>query len=222
MAITLYDMEHSPYCVAIRQVLRALGLPWETVWVDNWNRAPVIEVTGGAYYQIPVLVDGDAVVYPGSKVARDISYFLNDRYAGGRLLPKETLGLQEIVIDYIENDLEGIAFRICDPDYQDTVTDLVANTMITRHKERKFGVGCVDQWRRERDSLIRQATSMLMRFETVLQHKAFIFGDQATYADFALYGVLWNMTHLGRDPLPVGLEATSAWRVRLESWRFDA
>lgn len=222
MAITLYDLKHSPYCAAIRQVLRALDLPWETVWVDNWDRSPVIKVTKGAYYQVPVLVDGETVVYPGSRVAKDVPYFLNDRYANGRLLPKETLGLQEIVIDYIENDLESVTFRICDPDYQDTVTDLVANTMITRHKERKFGAGCVDQWRRERDSLIKQATSMLMRFENVLEHNAFIFGEEATYADFALYGVIWNMTHLGRDPLPAELKALSAWRVRLQDWRFDA
>ena len=54
MSVELYEMEHSPYCIPIAQALIALGVPYESKIVPNWDRGDVIRLTKGAYYQVPL------------------------------------------------------------------------------------------------------------------------------------------------------------------------
>ena len=55
MNLTVYQLEHSPYCIPITRALGALGVPFATRNVSNADRREVIELTRGGYYQVPVL-----------------------------------------------------------------------------------------------------------------------------------------------------------------------
>jgi glutathione S-transferase len=55
-------------------------------------------------------------------------------------------------------------------------------------KERKFGAGCVDSWRREQPALLARARHLLAPTLETLRETPFLFGASPTLADAALYG----------------------------------
>ncbi len=222
--ITVYQLEHSPFCIPVTTLLRSLGVPFETVNVNNGDRREIIELTGGAYYQVPVLVDetdGRRVIYESTPESQDVARYLDEHYADGRLFPLRLEGLQSLVIQHLENEVEGITFRLSDPFYIDSVKDAQERTMIIRHKERKFGRGCVEQWRgAERPALMEAALKVLTPYEKMLSSTPFLLGDEPVYADFLLFGILGNLTYKGHNEIPVSLPSLTDWKQRLGDFRF--
>jgi len=53
-----------------------------------------------------------------------------------------------------------------------------------------------------------------------LRHSPFIFGDAPVYADFALFGVLGNLTFNNWNRLSPEQHALASWQARLETWRY--
>jgi glutathione S-transferase len=87
MSLTLYDLPHSPYCLPIERILQALHQPFAIEDVPNWDRRKVIELTGGAYYQVPVLVHDGKVIFESSPESDDVARYVDTTPAGGRLPP---------------------------------------------------------------------------------------------------------------------------------------
>jgi glutathione S-transferase len=216
----VYQLAHSPYCIPITSALTACGVPFETIEVPNHDRALVIQLTRGAYYQVPVIEDNGRIVFESGPDTQDIAHYVDARHAGGRLFPPRWDGLQTILIPYLENDVEGITFKLCDSRLIDTIDDLVARTMVIRHKERRFGRGCVESWKRERESLSREATRLMAPFDARLEHSAFVLGDAPVYIDFLLFGVLGNLTFRDYNPLPP-LAHLRRWHENMKAFRFS-
>jgi glutathione S-transferase len=221
--ITVYQLEHSPFCIPVTAILRSLGTPFETVNITNSDRHEIIELTGGEYYQVPVLVDesaGGCHIYESSAESQDVARYLDTHYADGRLFPARYEGLQSLILGHLENEVEGITFRIGDPSYLDGIADLQERTMIIRHKERRFGRGCIEQWRRDRDALMATATRLLTPYEQMLDAHPFLLGDAPVYSDFLLLGILGNMTWNGNSQFPSSLPALAEWQRRTSAFRF--
>ena len=104
--------------------------------------------------------------------------------------------------------------------YMEKIADVVARTMIIRHKERKFGPGCVDDWRDRHDELFAHFIGLMAPSETTLGERPFLFGDSPVYADFALLGVLENVTYEGINQLPDSLANIGRWMKELQAFRF--
>jgi len=217
---TVYQFEHSPYCIPVTRALSALGVPHEVRNISNANRREVIEVTGGAYYQVPVLVHGGRVVFESSPGSTDVAHYVDRSFAGGRLFPAECEGLQRILMPYIEDTVESVTFRLSDPPYLRDTVDIVEKTMIRRHKERKFGVGCVEAWERDRERLTAEASALLEPFDLMLRNKPFLLGEAPVFSDFALFGILGNLTYRGYNRLPPAQEALAAWNEKMRDFRF--
>ena len=66
-----------------------------------------------------------------------------------------------------------------------------------RHKERKFGRGCLEQWREQRGSLLKQLELLLRPFEDMLANRPFLLDERPRFVDFDLYGILGNALHTG-------------------------
>ena len=139
MRLTVYQLEHSPYCIPITRALGALGLPLVTRNVSNADRREIIEMTNGAYYQVPVLSHDGKVIFESSPSSIDVARYVDRSFAGGRLFPPAWEGLQRIVIPYIEDNVESVTFKLVDPLYLREIGDPVERAMVRRHKERKFG-----------------------------------------------------------------------------------
>lgn len=220
MSVTVYQLEHSPYCFPITRALDALGVAFEAKNVANGSREEIITLTGGAYYQVPVLVHDGKVIYESSPVSTDIAHYVDTTFAGGRLFPSEHEGFQRILIDNIENDIEGITFKLIDPYYVASLTDPVDRAMVIRHKERKFGVGCEEAWAAAQDELLQAAGIVLKPYDLILKERPYLFGKTPLYTDFALYGVLGNMTYKDHVAIPTSLPALMEWFGRMKSFRF--
>lgn len=217
---TVHQLKHSPFCIPVVAIFRALNRPLREVEVPNGDRSRIIKLTKGAYYQVPVLVDGARVVHESAPDSQDVARYIDRKFAAGRLFPKKLEGLQSIVIGYLENEVEGVTFRLVDPKYIAAISDVVERTAVIRHKERKFGAGCVERWRREAPQLRRQAESVLAPFELIFRESQFMFGTAPVYADFLLFGILGNLTYRNYNPIPPKLKALRAWEKRMRAWRF--
>jgi glutathione S-transferase len=220
MALTVYQMPHSPYCIPITQALLACGVKFLTVDITPHTREEVIAASGGKFYHVPLLTDGGRVIGESSTVSLDVARYVDRKYAKGRLFPKPLEAPNLCLTRFIENDLEGAGFKLADPFYIDTFADPVARTLMIRHKERAFGRGCIEAWRADRKALAARFDELLTDFETTLRHSPFLLGDVPVYADFALFGVIGNATWNGWNKLSPKRTGLAAWRKRLAAFRF--
>jgi glutathione S-transferase len=222
MRLTIYQLEHSPYCIPITRALGALGLQFEERNVANGDRREIIELTNGAYYQVPVLLHDGEAIYESSPASIDVARYVDKTFASGRLFPAEFEGLQRIVIPYIEDNVESVTFKLVDPFYLRDIGDPIEQAMVRRHKERKFGPGCEEHWMLQHDALCGEAERLLEPFDISLSRQSFLFGDAPIYSDFALFGVLGNMTYRNYNSLPASLANLRAWFEKMRRFKFAA
>lgn len=223
MSLTIYQLPHSPYCLPITRALESLGVAFDVVNVSNADRGDIIRLTNGAYYQVPVLVHDGKVVFDGSKGSTDgldVPRYVDRTWAQGRLFPAALAGLQAVLIPHLEGEVEGATFKLTDIHYLPTLTDLVDRVMVLRHKERRFGRGCMDQWRANYAPMYAHATELLRPFDAMVASQPFLLGPQPVYTDFALYGVLANLTFNDWNPFPP-LPRLAEWFARMKAFRYD-
>lgn len=214
--VTVLEFAHSPFCIPITQILTAAGVDFTRREVSNADRSEILQLTGGAYYQVPVLIHDGRIIFESGSATQDVAHYVDKHFAGGRLFPERLDGLQGIVIDYLEDNVEGVTFRLVDPYYLDAIESVTERGMIIRHKERKFGRGCVEAWRENAASLRAEADRLLHRFELTLRYSPFLFGDAPVYSDFLLFGILGNLTYKGWNQLnPETQGALIQWQQRM-------
>jgi glutathione S-transferase len=222
--ITLYQLPHSPFCIPVRLILDAAKVPFQIRNVSSGNRAELITLTDGAYYQVPVIVDeraGRMLVYESGSTSEDVARYLDQEFVGGRLFPSRLDGIQDVILHHLEDEVEGLTFRIQDPFYIDAEKDLVERVMMIRHKERKFGKGCVEKWRNDRSEMLCEAVRMLLPYEKMLRHSAFLLGPEPVYCDYLLAGILGNLTYGGHIILPDTIPLLRGFNARLEGVRHE-
>ncbi len=222
MSLTIYQMPHSPYCIPITRALEALEIAFETIDITPHTREEVILASSGSYYQVPLLDHDGRLIMESSGNSIDIARYIDKRFACGRLFPAAIEAAHLPLVAQIENEFELAGFILMDPLYLDDIDELVARTMIIRHKERKFGQGCVDRWRLQHDELFAHFVDLLGPSEVTLGEQAFLFGDAPVYADYALLGVVENVTYKGWNTLPEALGNIARWQEVLRAYRFGA
>ncbi|WP_193211363.1 glutathione S-transferase family protein [Luteolibacter marinus] len=218
----VHGFAHSPYCIAVESALEALGVSFDRKEVSAADRSSVLRLTGGAYYEVPVLVHGGKVVFESGPESQDVGHYVDDAFGGGRLFPERLRGVHDLVIRYLENEVEGVTFRIYDPIFVASIQDVAERGMIVRHKERKFGRGCVEDWRKNRESLLRESARLLNPLEDMLSMKSYLFGDTPVFADFLLGGILGNLQFGDHQRLPADLPSLADFLPRLRNFRFSA
>ena len=220
MSLIVYQMPHSPYCIPITRALDALDVSYEVINITPHTREEVIRRSEGRFYSVPMLDHDGELVMESSGDSIDIARYIESTFASGRLFPAEIEASHLPLVEKIENDMELAGFILMDPFYLDSLEDLVARTMIIRHKERKFGLGCVDRWREQHDELFERFVSLLAPAEKTLGERRWLMGESPVYADFALFGVLENVTYDGINELPDSLVNILRWREEMRVFRY--
>jgi glutathione S-transferase len=169
-----------------------------------------------------VLEHDGRIVFESAADSQDVAHYVDQTWAGGRFFPVALDGLQAIALDFIENEIEARTFKLTDVHYLATIKDAGEKGMIVRHKERKFGRGCVEQWNRDSTAIRAEADTLLARFENTLRHTPFIFGEVPVYTDYALYGILGNLCWNDWNHLSEDQNALAQWRSNMAAWRFPA
>jgi glutathione S-transferase len=211
----LYRFEYSCYARKVQILLDLISAPYEVVEVPYGERTELAELTGG-YIQVPVLVmDGGEVLYDSRSICRRIT----SSGSGAELVPDALAGPIWAYSDWCDTAFEDVMFKIATPRIRRQFPRIADRALFTLIKERKFGVGCVEQWERERARLVARAAELLQPTLKTLATQAFLFGKRPTMADAALYGP-FAMLRVADPALPAQVaEAIVPWMTRLENWR---
>ena len=186
MALPLYELaagerRFSPYCWRVRMALAAKGLEAERVPIRFSDKA-LLAFSGQD--RVPVLRDGDTVVfdswriachledaYPdrpplfGNAIARGTARFLN-HWADKVQLP----GISPLIIHDI--------FRHIDP---------ADRAYFRASREKRFGKPLEDV-QADRDERVQALRVSLEPLRATLREQPFLAGDVAAYADFIVFG----------------------------------
>lgn len=198
--ITLIQFPWSPFCITIRRILERHDVPHRVRNIPNHDRTEIIRATKGRGYSVPCIVDGKTAVIDQTDLGQEVARYVDRKFKLG-LFPRDKGGIQAVLARYIESQLEDVGFRV-DDSYVIPKLPLVERTMITRHKERKFGKGCVQQWAKDRKQFNAQFAELLEPMDNILASSQFLVGERALFVDYDLYGILGNYLYSGKTRLP--------------------
>src|SRR6185369_13898845 len=207
--IELIQFPWSPFCIVQRRILEYARVRFKITNIPNGDRSLVWRVTKQRYYQVPVIRDGKTVLFEIDENSQVIAKYLDEKLKLG-LFPADREGIQDILWRYIENDIEGIGFKLNDIYYQEMVPPS-DRLRFLRHKERKFGRGCIDQWRQQQDQMLSELARRLIPFERMLAHRSFLLEDRPYFVDFDLYGMLADFLYSGHYELPAPHTQLKRW-----------
>jgi glutathione S-transferase len=211
--LELIQFPWSPYCIVQRRILEYSGVKFKIINIPNGDRSFVWKVTRQRYYQVPVLREGHKVLFETDGDSQVIAKYL-DQKLGLDLFPRQWEGLQDVIWRYFENEVEGLGFKLNDIYWQEMVP-LSDQLRFLRHKERKFGRGCIDEWRENQKTLLADLEKKLLPCEEMLLTRDFLIDKKPRFVDFDLFGMLGNFLYSGHYELPKPHKRLSAWFARM-------
>ena len=211
--IELFQFPWSPYCLVQRRILEYSQAPFKVVNIPNGDRSRIWKLTRGRYYQVPVLKNGSTIIFETGDNSQVIAKYLDDLLDLG-LFPNQWRGLQDLIWPQIENEVEGIAFKLNDAYWKEFVP-ASDQLRFLRHKERKFGRGCLAQWYLDRAALRDQLTRALAPFDQITSQRPYLLDEQPRFIDFDLYGILSNFLYTKHNRLPPALKSLKLWHRRM-------
>lgn len=215
--IELIQFPWSPYCLVQRAILEFGEIDHRLTDISPSDRSLVWRVTRRRYYQVPVLRDGRSVLFETGPDSQVIAKYLDARFKLG-LFPAECAGVQDVLWRYIENEIEDCAFRLNDAYYTEFVPP-AEQLPYLRWKERKFGRGCLSQWRDQEREWRAQLAARLLPFEQMLGRRSFLLENRPRFVDFDLYGMLSNLLYNGHHRLPRAHNRLARWFKRMTKVR---
>jgi glutathione S-transferase len=211
--IELIQFPWSPYCIVQRRILEYSGVKFKVTNIPNGDRSLVWKLTRHRYYGVPIIREGRSVIFEVGEDSQVIAKYLDSNLQLG-LFPWELEGVQSILWHYIENEIEGIGFRLNDIFWREMVPTN-DHLRFLRHKERKFGKGCIDIWKAQQKGLLAQLAERLIPFEEMLLYKPFLLDQVPRFVDFDLFGMLGNFLYSGHYKLPARHNRLKAWYDRM-------
>src|SRR5437867_2799618 len=118
--IELVQFPWSPFCIVQRRILESSGTAFKTVNIPPQDRSLVWKLTRQRYYGVPIVKDGRSVLFELGEDSQVIAKYLDSKLQLG-LFPADLEGVQSILWRFIENDVEGAAFRLNDIYYRENV-----------------------------------------------------------------------------------------------------
>lgn len=211
--IELIQFPWSPFCIVQRRILEFSGRPFKITNIPNQDRSLVWKLTKQRYYGVPILRDGRNVIFEVSDDSQVIAKYLDEQFKLG-LFPARWCDVQSILWRDIENQIEGATFRLNDIYWREFVPP-AEQLQFLRFKERKFGRGCLDQWRQEQKFWLKKLEEELLPFEMMLTHLPFILDERPRFVDFDLFGMLGNFLYSGHYELPRCHQEIRKWHARM-------
>ena len=133
--------------------------------------------------------------------------FVDARHDPGRHRPPRRRNLGE-------SEVEGCGFKLNDVYWQEFVPKSEWWAFV-RHKERKFGRHCLEQWRTQQAQLLEGFAQSLLPFDEMLLDHSFLLEERPRFVDFDLYGMLGNFLYSGHYDLPAAHSRLKQWHGRM-------
>lgn len=158
------------------------------------------------------------MVFETDEQSQVVAKYLDDRFGLG-LFPREHEGVQSILWRHIENEVEVYTFKLNDIYWTENVPKR-EHWGYMRHKERRFGRGCLEAWREDRERMLTALDRSLLPFEEMLVSRPFLLDDRPRFVDFELYGMLANFLYSGHYELPADHLRLQQWHSRMSRITF--
>jgi glutathione S-transferase len=217
--VELIQFPWSPFCIVQRRILEYSGAKFKITNIPNGDRSLIWKITRERYYAVPVLRDGAKVIFETDENSQVIAKYIDQKFSLD-LFPRHWEGLQDILWRYIENDVEALTFKLNDIYWHEMVPQS-DRLLFLRHKERKFGRGCIDRWRMEQTTMLEELESRLSPCEEMLLTRDFLLENRARFVDFELYGMLGNFLYSGHYELPARHGKLCAWYNRMDKLQLN-
>ena len=211
--IELVQFPWSPFCIVQRRIPEYARANFSIVNIPNGDRSLVWRLTRRRYYGVPIIRDGKTVVFETEDRSQVIAKYLDDKFQLG-LFPRDLEGVQSLLWRYLEDEVEGFGFKLNDIYWRELVPQ-ADQLRFLRHKERKFGRGCLDQWRAQQKGLIAGLRQALIPCEQMLVGHRFLLSDRPHFVDFDLYGMLANFLYSSHYKLPAAHNRLKEWHARM-------
>lgn len=211
--IELIQFPWSPYCLVQRRILEFAGVPHKITNIPPGDRSLVWRITRQRSYQVPVLRDGRLVLFETDDNSQVVAGYLDKKFSLG-LFPNQWAGVQDLLWRHIDNDVEGFTFKLNDAHFAEFVPS-GERLAYLRHKERKFGRGCVDQWLRDEKQLLAGLAQCLAPYEQMLGERSFLLDARPRFVDFDLFGILENLLFSGHHQIPAVHRRLRRWHTRM-------
>jgi glutathione S-transferase len=211
--IELIQFPWSPFCLVQSRILEYGKIPFRAVNIPPSDRSLVWRLTRQRYYAVPIIRDGKTVVFETDDDSQVIAKYLDEQFKLD-LFPVKWSGVQHVLWRYFEHEIEAVGFKLNDIYYEEFVT-AKERLPFLRHKERKFGRGCIDQWRQNQPRMFSDLALLLRPCEQMTSHSPFLLDDQPRFVDFNLYGMLANFLFSGNYEFPSACPCLKAWYERM-------
>jgi glutathione S-transferase len=216
--VELIQFPWSPFCIVQRRILEFAGKPFKIRNIPNSDRTYVWRLTRQRYYGVPVVKDGHEVVFETDNDSQVIAKYLDFKFGLG-LFPWEYEGVQNVLWRDIEREIEDVGFRLNDIYWKEMLPQAEQPAFL-RHKERKFGRGCLEQWTRERGAMLAQLAQRLVPYDEMLMSHEFLLDGRPRFVDFDLFGMLGNFLYSGHYRLPSAHKRLAKWYRQMEKIKF--
>ena len=211
--IELVQFPWSPYCLVQKRILDFSNERYKLTTVPATDRSAVWKMTRQRYYHVPVVRDGRNVLFETGDDSQVIAKYLDEKLHLG-LFPHSFDGVQDLLWRYIENDVESFTFKLNDAYFEEFVPR-PQQLAYRRHKERKFGRGCLEKWRTDEACLRDELEHCLIPFEQMLAHREFLLDGAPRFVDFDLWGMLANLTYTEHHEIPQAHGQIRRWFDRM-------
>ncbi|MBM3822616.1 MAG: glutathione S-transferase [Verrucomicrobia bacterium] len=211
--LELIQFPWSPFCLVQRRIMEAARIPFRVRNIPNGDRDLVWKLTKERYYQVPVLKDGSQVIFETDADSQVIAKYLESKFQLG-LFPPDWEGVQQVLWRHCEGPVEDAGFRLNDI-YWEEMVEPSDRCRFVRHKERKFGRGCLEQWRSEQKLWLGRLEAALGPCERMLEQRTFLLTERPLFVDFDLYGMLANFLYSGHYTMPRRLPRVANWHQRM-------
>ena len=215
--IELIQFPFSPFCLPTRRILEFSGAKFKIINIPPQERSLVWKLTKQKYYGVPTLRDGKRIIFDDTDDQQIVAKHLDKKLKLG-LFPADREGVQSILWRCIENEVEGATFRLNDIYYRENLP-AADHLQYLRFKERKFGRGCIDQWRKDQKVWLKKLEAVLVPFEQMLAHSEFLLEERPLFVDFDLFGMLENFLYSGHYSLPKSQPNLREWHRCLKTIR---
>jgi len=217
MALQLYDLagaeperRFSPYCWRTKLALMHKGLAFETI---PWRFTEKDAIAFSGQGRVPVLLDGDRVVFDSWTIAT----YLEDSYPDRPSLFRSDGGraVTRFVNAWADTILIGGILRL-------VVTDIFAHlhdkdrAYFRETREKRLGA-TLEAVSANRNTDVLTFRKTLEPVRTVLAAQPYFGGEMPAYADYAVFGCFQWARCISSFPLLLKDDPVWAWRDRLLS-----
>lgn len=202
------DRRFSPYCWRIKFALRHKGLAFDAV---AWRFAEREALAFSGQGKVPVLVDGDQVVFDSWQIAE----YLEERYPDS---PSLFGGVQgKSLVEFASAWADTILLPAVAPLIMVDIPPILHEgdrEYFRTSREARFGASleALAQGRQERVAAFRQSLLPLRR---MLAHRDFLGGQAPNYADYSVFSVFQWARCVSDFALLADDDAVAKWGARM-------